>query len=114
MKNFGAFLLVGSLFCSSQAVTLAEAPELDHECTSWMVMHDLTGNNTNILHKNRDANSRNVALYLSPANSPRKWIASGNDGHTTMGMNASGLAGVMNSGEKCINPPDIKGKKARR
>jgi hypothetical protein len=28
-----------------------------------------------------------------------------------MGINVSGLAGVMNSGETCINPPNVKGKK---
>lgn len=111
MKNFRSLLLLGSIFCCGLATAFENDPELEHECTSWMIMHDLTKNNTNILHKNRDARSRKITVYLSPANSPRKWIASGNDGHTTMGMNASGLAVVMNSGERCINPPNVKGKK---
>ena len=78
-------------------------PELEHECTSWMVFHDLTGNNTNILHKNRDAKARDIAVFLSPEDSPRKWIALGTT-TTNMGMSTTGLAGVMNSGEICIEP----------
>ena len=77
--------------------------QLQHECTSWMVFSDLTKNNTNILHKNRDSKSRNIAVTLSPANSPRKWVAQGSGTSTNMAISASGLAGVMNSGEKCIN-----------
>lgn len=111
MKFFKSILLSGSIPCSHQTPAVEDDPELDHECTSWLVMRDLTGNNTNILHKNRDAHARDITLYLSPVDSPRKWIASGNGGSTTMGLNASGLAGVMNSGEKCLNPPDIKEKK---
>lgn len=82
---------------------LENDPVLDHECTSWMVFNDLTDNNTNILHKNRDFKSRDIAVYLSPADTPRKWIAMGSGGGANMGMNISGLAGIMNSGEACIN-----------
>lgn len=78
-------------------------PELEHECTSWMVFSDLTGNNSNILHKNRDFKRYDISVYLSPENSRRKWIALGSDSKCNMGMNTSGLAGVMNSGELCIN-----------
>ena len=69
-----------------------------HGCTSWMIFSDLTKNGTNILHKNRDATSRNLAVYLSPADSPRKWIGMGNNNTSAMGMNASGLAVIMNNG----------------
>ena len=72
-------------------------------CTSWMVFSDLTKNGTNILHKNRDATPRNVAVYLNPASSPRKWIGSGNNGGIYMGMNSSGLAVIMNNGEAYVN-----------
>ena len=76
----------------------------EHECTSWIIFSDLTKNNTNILHKNRDAVARDIMIHLSPETSPRKWISQGNSTHRfAMAMNASGLAAIMNSGEKCIN-----------
>ena len=78
-------------------------PDLEHECTSWMVFHDLTKNNTNILHKNRDAKTRDIAVLLSPAESPRKWVALGTT-TTNMGISTTGFAGVMNSGEICTEP----------
>ena len=106
MKKFCLFnTLLGVLF---SAPVIASVDDLDegpkHECTSWMVFHNLTKNNTNILHKNRDAKPRDIVAFLSPADSPRKWIALGSVNSVNMGMNASGLAGVMNSGEICINP----------
>ncbi|MBQ6474442.1 MAG: hypothetical protein IJJ33_20850 [Victivallales bacterium] len=94
--------------CCQEAVAKEDA-KLEHECTSWLVFSDLTKNNTNILHKNRDASYRDVTVLLSPADSPRKWVGLGNavkgmtDGALCMGVNASGLAAVMNSGEKCTD-----------
>ena len=101
-----------ALLCALAGYNLAASddPELQHECTSWMVLSDLTKNNTNILHKNRDSLSRNVAVILSPADSPRKWIALGKQ-YTNTGLNASGLAGVMNSGELCPDHSNDKTKK---
>lgn len=98
-------------FMFSMPVTNIIADELEHECTSWVIFSDLTENNTNILHKNRDSKYRDIGVYLSPANSCRKWVAIGNnvsndmniDATVNMAINSSGLAGVMNSGEKCIN-----------
>ena len=95
--------------------------ELDHECTSWLVFHDLTGNNTNLLHKNRDAFSRpirNIAALVSPKDSPLHWVGLGNtepgmtEGKVCMGVNEKGLGAVMNSGEKCTDNgtnPNAKG-----
>ena len=91
--------------------TFDHDPELDHECTSWMVFNDLTGNNSNILHKNRDSKVKNVGVVLSPEDSARKWIALGSNGNPNMGINISGLAGVMNSGEPYIGFPTDKSKK---
>ena len=94
--------------CSAE---ISDDRELDHECTSWMVFNDLTKNNTHILHKNRDSSkTRKIAVLLSPADSARKWIALGS-GNANMGMNASGLAGVMNSGEICADHSTDKSKK---
>ena len=72
-------------------------------CTSWMVFSDMTQNGTNILHKNRDAVSRKINLYASPADSKRKWIGSGNNGNIFMGINNAGLAVIMNNGEVYAN-----------
>jgi hypothetical protein len=96
---------------SAEALPLVE--EEEHECTSWMIFSDLTDNNSDILHKNRDAKSRNIGVVMSQPDSPRKWVGLGNmpGAVVCMGMNASGLAGVMNSGEKCTVPsnPESKG-----
>ena len=80
-------------------------PSAVHGCTSWMIFSDLTGNETNILHKNRDSISQKIVVTLSPEDSPRKWIALGSGG-INMGLNGSGLAGVMNSGERNADPPE--------
>ena len=80
-------------------------------CTSWMVFKDFTRNNTNILHKNRDSKERRVAAYISPAGAKRKWVAIGTIGLTNSGVNSSGLAGAMNSGEKTLDAPNPKDKK---
>ena len=80
-------------------------------CTSWMVFKDFTKNNTNILHKNHDSKERRIAAYISPAGAKRKWVAIGTIGLTNSGVNSSGLAGVMNSGEKTLDPPNPKDKK---
>ena len=81
-------------------------------CTSWMVFNDFTKNNTNILHKNRDSKEQRVAAYMSPAGAKRKWVAIGTIALTNAGVNASGLAGVMNSGEKTPDAPNPKDKKS--
>lgn len=82
-----------------------ELPKTE-DCTSWIVFSDFTKNNTNILHKNRDAMAKTICAYKSPDGVQRKWIALGSDpASVNAGINISGLAGVMNSGEPCIDPP---------
>ena len=93
------------LFAMGIAWFAALRPSAVRGCTSWMVFSDLTGNGTNILHKNRDSISRKIVVTLSPEDSPRKWIALGSGG-INMGLNGSGLAGIMNSGERSADPPD--------
>lgn len=119
MKKICLLALLGSFCFFNCQLPAWDAPELEHECTSWMVFADLTQNNTNILHKNRDSRYRDIAVFLSPASSPRKWVALGNnpspnpavDASANMVINSSGLAGVMNSGEKCIHKADDQSKK---
>jgi len=87
----------------------------EHECTSWLAFSDLTKNNTNLLHKNRDAKARNLTVLISSKGTKFKWIGLGgpapsqgtdqaqNDGSPCMGINEAGLAAVVNSGEKCTD-----------
>ena len=49
---------------------------------------------------------------MSPAGAKRKWVAIGTIGLTNSGVNSSGLAGVMNSGEKTPDAPNAKNKKS--
>ena len=104
MKNIVFFLTLAMLL---------SADEPEHECTSWLVFHDLTGNNTNILHKNRDSKSRDITLLLGQEQGKYKWIGMGyakpgeRKGFSCMGMSEKGLACVMNSGEKCTDNSNL-------
>ena len=76
-----------------------------HECTSWVLFPDVTGTNTTIVHKSRDSQSRDVTVQMSPDGESRKWIGMGSAKGKSlcMAFNSSGLAGVMNGGEKCTD-----------
>ena len=104
MKRLALF----AAFCSALAAALA--PFRVRGCTSWMVFSDLTKNGTNILHKNRDSANRKIIVCTSPENARRRWVALFGSG-TNAVLNESGLAGTMNGGELCIDPPKLKGKK---
>ena len=108
MKKFFSLLFMAAAVFAFPVLNAGDEVEPAHECTSWMVFSNLTKNNTNILHKNRDSKIRNVAAYMSAPNAKRKWIAIGN-ASTNSGMNSSGLAGAMNSGEKTPDPANPKG-----
>ena len=108
MKKFFSLLFMAAAVFAFPVLCAGDEVEPAHECTSWMVFSNLTKNNTNILHKNRDSKIRNVAAYMSAPNAKRKWIAIGN-ASTNSGMNSSGLAGAMNSGEKTPDPANPKG-----
>ena len=113
MKKLHIARLAALLALQAAVVSAADRAEdgPDHNCTSWMIFADLTGNDTNILHKNRDANPHDVKVMRSAPDSPRKWIGMGNNNELYMGMNAAGLAACMNSGEICIEPTVDKSKK---
>ena len=102
--------IVISAFLPVSGVLADDNPDFQHECTSWMVFSDLTGNNTNLLHKNRDSVNRKLAVTLSSAKAKYKWIALGS-GDCNMGINIHGVAGVMNSGEPCDDHTTDKSKK---
>ena len=77
-------------------------PPPDHECTSWIVMPEFTGGKQLHLHKNRDANSFHLAIQQIAVPGKHAWLGMGNTGSLTptMGVNDTGLAIAMNSGEK--------------
>ena len=103
--------LRSGLLMAGGMVIAAVMPCKVQACTSWMVFSDLTTDGNHILHKNRDSASRKIVVVCNAPDSQRKWIALGS-GSANAGINSSGLAACMNSGEKCIDPPNIEGKKA--
>lgn len=74
------------------------------ECTSWVVMPDSAARGRMLLHKNRDSNSRQLqAWVIRETPGRRKWcgVVEAPDALPLSGMNADGVAGVMNCGELC-------------
>ena len=83
----------------------AAETEDNHECTSWVVMSDLTGGKTVLIHKNRDSKTpwkTNLFRVSEPgkhawigiSNGPQKYPSSNS------GVNDCGVAIVMNNGDK--------------
>ena len=79
--------------------TAAKAP---HECTSWIVMPDLTDGKSLIVHKNRDSSAKKLIAQQRAVKGKHAWIGMGNFGNlsTNMGMNDKALVVVMNSGDR--------------
>ena len=73
-----------------------------HECTSWIVMPNLTGGKYMFVHKNRDSKSRKIQLYKAKPEGKNAWISLSDrgGGNAFAGLNAKGLAVAMNSGDK--------------
>ena len=79
-----------------------------HECTSWVVMPDLTGGRSMIVHKNRDSSARQLVAQMRAVPGKFRWIGMGNFGNlgTNMGMNSRGVVVVMNSGDRTADNRD--------
>ena len=73
-----------------------------HECTSWIVMPNLTRGKYMIVHKNRDTKSKKIQLYKARPEGKNAWISLSDrgGGNAFAGLNAKGLAIAMNSGDK--------------
>ena len=73
-----------------------------HECTSWIVMPDISASNQLILHKNRDSSTRYISAIRHSVPGKYSWIGNGNFGNfgTSSGMNEKAVAVVMNSGPR--------------
>lgn len=85
------------------------APSSGHECTSWLVMPDMTSTEKIILHKNRDTGMRRLAVITR--NTPRfyRWTGIGDlwQSSPCFVMNEKGLTAVMNSGDPCSDNRDV-------
>ena len=73
-----------------------------HECTSWIVMPNLTSGKYMFVHKNRDTKSTKIQLYKARPEGKNAWISLSDrgGGNAFAGLNAKGLAVAMNSGDK--------------
>ncbi len=73
-----------------------------HECTSWIIMPDLTGGKNLILHKNRDSSAKYLTAQIRRVKGKYSWLGHGNYGAigTNCGINSKGLAVAMNSGDR--------------
>lgn len=75
-----------------------------HECTSWIIMPELTSANQLILHKNRDSSSRYLTAERVSVPGRYSWIGNCNFGNfgTTSGINERAVVVAMNSGPRSI------------
>lgn len=73
-----------------------------HECTSWVLMPELTGGRSLLLHKNRDSSSSNIVAQQRAVSGRKRWVGIGDFGAlgTNMGINEKALAVVMNNADK--------------
>ena len=85
-----AFNLKSGTFCDIAVFGLKKQPgTAPHECTSWIVMPDLTGGKSLIVHKNRDSSSKKLIAQQRAVKGKHSWIGMGNFGGlgTNMGIN---------------------------
>lgn len=92
-------------------LTGTEPEEEFHECTSWIVMPELTGGKYMMVHKNRDSKSNRLQLYRGTEPGKHSWISISNlDSKLAYaGLNDQGLAVAMNSGDPTEFYSDKKG-----
>ena len=101
--------LTVTLFAAGMLLPLTARPlpspdpyEEPHECTSWIIMPELTGGKYMTLHKNRDsAKSKELQLLKARPKGKHAWISLSNrdSGMAYAGINDKGLAVAMNSGD---------------
>lgn len=85
-------------------------------CTSWVMMPDVTECGGVILHKNRDGGNQWQGWILKHVDGTLKWMGMADifNAGTLIGVNESGVAAAMNNGENChdacfcgLSTPDI-------
>ena len=78
-----------------------DRPNPAHECTSWVVMDNLTGGKQIFMHKNRDSSGRPLTLQRRAVPGKHAWLGNGSQYsfYPTQGINDRGVAVLMNSGD---------------
>lgn len=73
-----------------------------HECTSWVVMPDMTDGKTIMVHKNRDTYQHQITGIRRAVPGKYSWIGMGNYGAigVNSGINSKGLTVAMNSADE--------------
>ncbi len=76
-------------------------PKPEHECTSWIMMPDVTDGKSILMHKNRDSKGRPLVLQRRAVPGKHAWIGNGycTSFNPTQGINDCGLVVFMNSGD---------------
>ena len=103
MKAIFAAALFAALFILGLQAAENSLYDCDpHECTSWIVMPNLTCGKYMFVHKNRDTKSKKIQLYKARPEGKNAWISLSDrgGGNAFAGLNAKGLAVAMNSGDK--------------
>ena len=97
-----ACLAVSALLAGAESAEDALYESDPHECTSWIVMPNLTCGKYMIVHKNRDTKSKKIQLHKARPEGKNAWISLSDrgGGNAFAGLNAKGLAIAMNSGDK--------------
>ena len=79
-------------------------PKPEHECTSWIMMPDVTGGKTILMHKNRDSVRQYLVLQRRAVPGKHAWIGSGSRAsfNPSQGINDRGVVVFMNSGDPVL------------
>ena len=88
-------------FGIDKTIPASEEKNLSHECTSWIVMDNLTGGKSIIMHKNRDSKGGPLVLLRRAMPGKHAWIGNGSQFsfYPSQGINDRGLVVMMNSGD---------------
>ena len=79
-------------------------PKPEHECTSWIMMPDVTDGKSILMHKNRDSSGRPLVLQRRAVPGKHAWIGNGHATtfNPTQGINDRGVVVFMNSGDPVL------------
>ena len=72
--------------------------KVDHECTSWVMMPDVTGGRQLLIHKNRDSKGRPLTLQRRAIPGKHAWI--GNGSVTSFNPTPGKISSVLKSNQE--------------
>ena len=95
-------LAVGTLAGSNVSAASPKTEADQHECTTWIVMPELTGGKYMMIHKNRDSGSQKLQMLKCSPDGKYAWMSISNQGRgmAFAGLNAKGLVVAINSGDQ--------------